>query len=295
MRTPILLLPAIVALLASCSTLQPTAEMRDGVYDLPKPAEVKTVATAEQPPVSNDDYYDSTAAQEFQQNYYDVAYNDPYYYNYDRFGFGVGLNYANYGGGYPGYGYGMNYSWGDPGYGWGSPWGYGSPYGSPWGYGWNAPYGYYDPWYGGMYPGYGYYGAGGCCYSCYSPWVVYGTPLAVAHRPTLGGAGSPGGTGGEGSQNRQAIYPSRDRNLVDLRPSMYDTDRMNGGRSTGLPASDPARNIGRPSTGTNPQRNGDRATNSWDRGSGGRSGGGGTPSFGGGGGGSSPVISPRPR
>jgi hypothetical protein len=296
---PLHLLPIGAAFLASCAQLHQTEGTQDGVYDRPEPAVLRAAPLAEAPPQGFDDYYDTATARSEEQSYYDVAYNDPYYYNYDRFGFSVGLSYANYGGwGYPAYGFGMGYTWGAPMYGWGSPWGYGGCCGS-WGYPWG-----YDPWYGGYYggigyPGYGYWGYGGGCYGCYQPLVVCGGSwLTVAPRPVLGGGGVPTGpTGGsEGTWDGQLFRPQGQRSLVNLRLSSLE--RGSGGRPVSVPTMTPEkiRPGGRPSAGTGTQRSGDRSSGSWDRGGGGNGRqGGGMPSFGSGGGGGSPVISPRPR
>ena len=156
-----------------------------------------------------EDYYDPSDNGNYdlgyanERSYQDITYNDPQYYNYDRFRFNVGV--STWG---PSYGMGMSYGW--PGYGdpWGNPYwnnsymsGYGA-WGSPWyGSGWNMggsmfwgqPYGGIPPYYGGYYPygGYDPYGMP-CCYGCGD---LYGTTGVYQHRPTLGGgSGSSGGT-----------------------------------------------------------------------------------------------------
>ena len=155
---PLHLLPIGAAILASCAQMHQTAETHDGVYDRPEPAAVRAAPVAETPVQGFDDYYDTATARTVEQSYYDVAYNDPYYYNYDRFGFNVGLSYANYGGwGYPSYGIGLGYNWGAPMYGWGYPGSYGYYGGCCGGWGYPGAWGY-DPWYGGYYGGMGYPG-----------------------------------------------------------------------------------------------------------------------------------------
>jgi hypothetical protein len=60
-------------------------------------------------PNNNEAYYDpaeSQRANSAYRDYYDMAYNDPYYYNYGRFGFGSGI--SSFG---PSYGMGLSYGW----------------------------------------------------------------------------------------------------------------------------------------------------------------------------------------
>lgn len=220
----------------ACTSLKPTAEVRDGVYDTPSAAPVTVSAKAEEETAQADDYYDPNAAGQYQRSYYDMAYNDPYYYNYGRFGFGYGMGWGS-----PW----QNASW-NTGYGWGSPyynnwndpwnnnwnnggWGY-SGWGNGWNNGWGSPYGYgwNDPWYsngygyGNCYGGSGYYGYGGYgngC-GCYQPIVVYGAPPVIAHRPSLGSGGNGGTGGGGGSEGTSAMQPLPARPLFSLRPPM---------------------------------------------------------------------------
>lgn len=218
MRTS-LLLPAIPLLLAGCASVERTSQMRDGVYDKPE-GEVRATASAmDQGTQETDDYYDPDQASEQARGYYDMAYNDPYYYNYGRFGWGIGLGYGSgtpCGGSYWGMNYGSTFGdpWGPYGYdGWGSPYGY--PYG---GYG-GCGTGWNDPWYGGYYGnpyynGYGYYGYGGPCYGCYQPVVVY-TNTIVGHRPGWGGGGNTGGTGGGGIPT---LSPTGPMSLISTTP-----------------------------------------------------------------------------
>ncbi len=204
---------AVVLLLSSCG-MQRTAQHSDDVYFVPSDEPITAVApsTTEAPPPAapNDDYYDANASQQYADpgGYYNMAYNDPYYYNYGRFGFGSGLALQS--------GWMMN-GWGNPvqwGYGTGvySGWyggisgfslGWGNGYGGGWG-GWNHPgWGYSpwynDPWYNGWgyngwgyggYGGYGYgnyYGPYGTCACCYTPVIVGGASgVVVAHRPSFG-------------------------------------------------------------------------------------------------------------
>ncbi|MBL7964451.1 MAG: hypothetical protein JNM31_11490 [Flavobacteriales bacterium] len=212
---------AVAALLASCSTMQPTAGTLDGVYQRPDPRGAPTG------PVTNEstgDYYDPNEAQAYttERGYYDVTYNDPHYYNYDRFRFNMGVSSWN---GNTGWGMGMGNTWGDPfwgsgmgwgmnsmwgspfggmgscwgnpgwgmgmgmgmGMGWGDPfWGMGMGWGNPWcGMGWGSPWGWGGP----------FQSPWGSCFSCYTP-VVVTTPMVVGHRPTVSSGGGTGGGGG---------------------------------------------------------------------------------------------------
>ena len=227
MRTTIVASVAVV-LLGACSSMQPTAQQYDGVYDKPEREPLAAVAPAEEraPVEKRDDYYDPGQAQ-VQRNYYDMAYNDPYYYNYGRFGFGspgwnsgwgMGMGYGNgwnqsyYGGGW-GTGWSNNY-WDDPysGNGWNNGFygGYGNPYG---GYG----NGYWGG--GGPYNGYGYYGYGGNCYGCYQPIVFCGNgqQTVITRRPTMSSGGNGTGTGGAGGNGSSRVSYSS-RSPVSLMP-----------------------------------------------------------------------------
>ena len=89
--------------------------MSDDVYDIPD-RQAMAAATAEkqqaratEPAGSTDAYYDPAQSQtgnSAYRDYYDMAYNDPYYYNYGRFGFGSGI--GSFG---PNYGMGLSYGW----------------------------------------------------------------------------------------------------------------------------------------------------------------------------------------
>lgn len=249
MRTSSLLLPALL-FLGACGSMQETVQVRDDVYDIPDRTAVASIGggEADAPPASSDDYYNEQDASEYQQgSYYDATYNDPAWYNRDRFGFGYSM--SPYGSSW-----GMSYSTGnyDPywnnswqsGYGaWGNPYGYYSPWNGgiydPWGYnsGWGSGYGcgynwgmstgyggYYGAPYGGYYgyPYGGYYGApyGGCCggygygygYGGYYPVDAYGNPMLIGHRPSLSDGGvSTTGTGGGGTR---AARPGRGISLL---------------------------------------------------------------------------------
>lgn len=217
-----LLLVAITA--SSCTTMRTASDVRDDVYYMPSeaPALATTAPAAPVEPertVIQDDYYDDGAAKQYGPvggNFYDAAYNDPYYYNTGRFGFGMGTGMMGWQTGWngPGWGMGMGYGWGggwsmgfgygtgwyDPfwGPGWGSPyWGWGRPWGwnRPWGWGgWGSPW--YDPWYGGYGYGGPYMGPYGGSY-CYNPVVVGGSSgVVVGHRPSTNGGGASGQGGG---------------------------------------------------------------------------------------------------
>jgi len=249
-------LPFVVSLVTSCGTMAPVSQVRDDVYFLP--SEAPLVASMEQvEPVpdrantSSDDYYDvnSPEASGANKSFYDVAYNDPHYYNYARFGFGAsvsgwqsGWNGAGWGMGMGmgwGYGAGMGPGWYDPYFhggmgmygGWGSPWGM-----NPCGY---DPYGYGGYGYGG------YYGPWGNCYSCYAPVIVGDgwTNTVVAPRPSMGsgGGGRSSGTvkrspvrntvglvpmpSGRSYDQRDQLSQSLDR--IGLRPATFQQDRSN--------------------------------------------------------------------
>ena len=214
----------LLALIATgCSQSQNTAYVRDDVYDRPDPRTVTAAVMAEEEakaPAQQSDYYNPEEAQRYAnpRGYYDMAYNDPYYYGYDRFGFG--MSYGNqWGNSMWGSGYGYGNVWNDPfyggygsyggyggcsgGYGWnngyGNGWnnGYGSSYYNGYGCGcgnnWNNPYNY------GGYNGYGYYGYGGGCYNCYQPIVTcggegWGGNTYFGHRPSFGGGTNAGST-----------------------------------------------------------------------------------------------------
>lgn len=260
LHTP--LVPMLLALmLASCASTQNTTAVRDDVYFMPsdepvaaarpKPApspedeaRMQPVQPGEQ---GTDDYYDPGVAQEQERrNYYDMAYNDPFFYNYGRFGFGTQLGW-NMGWNGPGWGMGMGWndpwrngagwgrprdgmwmawssSWGwhDPwfgnGMGWNDPWmnpgmGWGNSMFSPWGgMGmWNRPLGWNRPW--GMDPwGNGpYAGPFGGCWNCYSPIIIGGGSQPVV-RPRTGLGGGP--RNGSASQPRVVS-----RDPAGLRPS----------------------------------------------------------------------------
>ncbi|MBK9421077.1 MAG: hypothetical protein IPN44_08485 [Flavobacteriales bacterium] len=211
MKTFIPLLSSLL-LLSACGTLQETARVSDDVYDIPD-RQAMAAATAEkkqaratEPAGSTDAYYDPAQSQtgnSAYRDYYDMAYNDPYYYNYGRFGFGSGI--GSFG---PNYGMGLSYGWPTSfgsvslgyGVGYGSGYGYDPYWSNSWmsgyGYGYNPynsygyyPYGYYG--YGNYGSGYGGYGQGygpyqgpwGGCNGCYEP-VGYGN-TTYGHRSSI--------------------------------------------------------------------------------------------------------------
>ncbi|HRD51256.1 MAG TPA: hypothetical protein PKY96_01275 [Flavobacteriales bacterium] len=230
---PVLLFVAL--LLGSCSVTQPLAQHDDDVYFMPSQAKAAPVAEAPDPvrdqssaeAPSNDDYYDpeASAQSRSQRGYYDMAYNDPYYYNYGRFGFGSGMGWQN---GWNGPGWGMGFGWGNGGWGmnngwndpWNQPWGMNNAWGGfgGWNYGGYMGWGFggfnngwgmggYNGWgYGGYngwgwnnwdYYGYGsYWGPYGPCRTCYVPVIIGGgSSTYVGHRPSSSGsAGSGSGT-----------------------------------------------------------------------------------------------------
>jgi hypothetical protein len=311
---------AIAILAGSCASMREGTGVADDIYY--SPSDPQPVASAPAPkanvpaeepvqqPKSSEDYYDPKTAQDYSsRTYYDMAYNDPYYYNYGRFGFGSGMgmgmmgwqsgwNGPGWGGGM---GYGMGYGWGQPYSGWSMSmsYGYGNGFYDPWYGGWGNPY-YMNPYYRpiGMYDpymGYGYgnyYGPYGPCYTCYAPVVVGGSSgVLVGHRPSMGGRPADGGG------NEQLSQPRVLRDPVGLTPSSRGPEertmeRQNDRRIT-VPQQErpsrtwPSRNSGRERPA---ERDTDRSIGGGDLPS--RSGGS-TPSRSGGG--SSPVISPRPR
>jgi hypothetical protein len=171
MRTIISVIP-VALLFVACGSLRKTAAVRDDVYDIPDRQALAAAAHAteqQEAGKQQDDYYDPQGSRDAgtDRDYYDMTYNDPYYYNYGRFGFGMGLSYGwptSFGGMTIGYGTGYGY---DP-Y-WGNSWmsGYGYyPYGY-YGYG-NYGYGY-----GGYGMGYGYQGLWGSGYAPPGPIYVF--------------------------------------------------------------------------------------------------------------------------
>lgn len=222
-----------ILLLASCAGVQPVAQHADDVYYMPSQAPPPApISEATNAPVAQDksmdeDYYDATTSQQFGAggSYYDMAYNDPYYYNYGRFGFGSNMGWQN-GWNASGWGMGMNMGMGGMGMGMGMGWGYGTGvfsgwYGSApyWGYTRWPGFGYghgWDPWawyndpyyYNGYGHGYGsgygnYWGPWGNCASCYTPVVIGGASgSVVGHRPSLS---RPSG-GGSATYRPRAMY-----------------------------------------------------------------------------------------
>lgn len=204
---------ATAGFLASCSTLQPTASVSDDVYYLPSTAPVATTTpvkndAARNEPASADDYYDPGTSEAIgtTRSYYDLTYNDPYYYNMGRFGFNAAPMGWQTGWNGPGWGGGMNMGWGS---GWGSGWnlslGYGTGmysgwYRYGWGYdpwGWNSPWGWYSPygcspwgWNGWSYGHGHYHSPWGNCYGGYVPVIIGdGTSFrntVVQHRNSVG-------------------------------------------------------------------------------------------------------------
>lgn len=260
----------VASLLASCSMTQPVAQRDDDVYYMPSQARPKAVAAEQPEPAAvapaTDDYYDSGTSQELgtNQNYYDMAYNDPYYYNYGRFGFNsapmgwqTGWNGPGWGMGYgSGWGTGIGFGSGYFGSGWnmsvGYGWGYGTGVYSGWwrpnyslgfGYGWGSPWGngyspfawYNDPYYYG-YGGYGwgnYWGPFGRC-GYYYP-VSVGN-VVVAHRGGLTHVGANGTN--DLRQPRMAV-----RNPVSLQPAVSHRSVSDASRGT---LRQPARSTGQP-------------------------------------------------
>lgn len=254
MKNPAYLIPML--LVSACGSMQEVATVQDDVYDIPDRQALAAAALAEPPaeaPSAMDDYYnpsESRSARSADRDYYDMTYNDPYYYNYGRFGFGSGI--GSYG---RGYGMGLRYGWptsfGSMSIGYGAGYGYDPYWNNSWmsGYGYD-PYGYYG--YGNYGYGYGGYGSGygpyqgpwGGCYNCYEP-SGYGN-VVYSHRPSM----SAGSAGAAGSST--AIAPRMMRNPASLLPdaSPSRSPAVGTGRSIGTR---PALENSRP-TGTRPGR-----------------------------------------
>jgi hypothetical protein len=242
MRTLLATLPALL-LLASCGSLRETAAVRDDVYDIPDRRLVASVAPVATETAQEEEYYDPGQASQYASGTYaNRLYNDPFYYNYSRFGFG----YSNFGG-YNGMGMGMGMGW-NSGFGnntwynsptgwydpyWANSWqsGYGmyggNPYGgyyNPWNAGYD-PYGWGQPYYGGWSP-YGGYNPymGGFNPYCGGGYVIggwngTGSSVVVAHRPGMSGGSTFNGTSSaprasRGVPSLMAPAPRRDRNVL---------------------------------------------------------------------------------
>lgn len=259
--------------------MRDTVTVADDVYDIPdREAMRATAATTAPEQRATDDYYDpSEAAHAISASgaYYNMTYNDPYYYNYGRFGFGTDLR--SFG---PGFGMGMSYGWPTNfgiGYatGFGGGYGYNPYWGNPWmiggGYG---PYGYYPY---GYYHSYGpYQGLWGGCSGCYEP-SGYGQVIN-APRPSMSSSSMQTNT--PGSQRMM-------RNPASLLPNAAPSRNLgdNVGRSG---TSRPSRTLTpeRPTRTTTPTN---RPSRNWDSGIS-------TPSRSGGGNmGGGRISSPRPR
>lgn len=194
-------------LLASCS-MQQTAQRTDDVYftQADALAEAQATRSVAAPPAAaaptEEDYYDEGTSQQLNsRSYYDLAYNDPYYYNYGRFGFGSGLGFHT--GpmwdvwGRPtmwGFGTGVYGGWFRPGFnlsiGWGRPQ-------MAWAMAYDMdPWMMNSPWFNGSwgYGGWGYgnyFGPYGSCACCYTPIIVGGSANSVyGHRPSVGSGAS---------------------------------------------------------------------------------------------------------
>ncbi len=293
----------LILLFAACSSLRETASATDDVYDIPDRQAMAAKAAAERPVQSQDtteDYYDpaqSASANSRSEEYYNMTYNDPYYYNYGRFGFGTGI--GNYG---PSLGMGMGMSYGWPtsfgsmsigyGTGYGAGYGYNPYWGNSWmsGYGYSPygynPYGYYG--YGNYGAGYGGYGMGygpyqgpwGGCYGCYEPSGY--SPVVYSHRPSMssGSTTSTSPSAPRMMRNPASLMPDP----TPSRPAAYNSNRS--------PDIRPARNVTPVSPSrTNTREPALRPARNWDGGTS-------TPApsrSGGGNSGGGRISSPRPR
>ena len=290
------------AMLSSCAGTREGVVVRDDVYYSPG-QEALAVAAApplseatQQPAAGVDDYFSpegSAATTPGSSGYYDVTYNDPYYYNYDRFGFdptwnmnvGMGMGMGTWGG-MSGWSLGFSTGWGyaySPYMGWGYPYGpyMGMSMGMGWGMGWPySPWSWNAGW--GMGWGYGpYYGPWGSCMMCYCPTVIgAGSGAYYGPRPGVGGGTARPLKSAAGLTPRDPVGLARPvsarpvTNTQGQRPSSNGTlSRPLGGQPSGTRGSStqerPSRNTQvRPGTndrGTTPSRSG-----GFDRGGGSR-------------------------
>lgn len=255
---PILLL--VVAVMSSCGALEDTAYVPDDVYFgddngymlLADNGNERGDPSATERSGGSDSYYDPEEAKTVNQNYYDIAYRDPQYYNAGRFGWnhqvmmGMGMGMR------PGFGVGMGF--GRPGFGgyfntgsfWGgnnSFYGYdpfwnrgfmGNPYfggynpnwmyGGFHPYGWNGMGGFGDPFFPNWY-GPGYFGPGG---SFYCPSFVFAGGWGNSN-VYYGRRGSINGSSGSGSGaglNTSRIVRNDNTGLM-RRPSNTSNSRAN--------------------------------------------------------------------
>src|SRR5690554_1527297 len=143
-------------ILSSCASLNsPQTEFPDDVYGRAATAKPlpERVYIQNEDTITEDDYYDESYVDGYEDGYYANRLNRFYYYTpgmsyYDPF-FDPWVGYSPYGYGYGRFSFGIGF-----GYGWGNSWYnpyYSSFYGG-WGYPYNAwgPYSYYDRF------GYGY-------------------------------------------------------------------------------------------------------------------------------------------
>ncbi len=286
--------------------MRETTAVRDDVYDIPDRQALATAAASrdsEQPAAQQqqDDYYDPQQApnSDAGRDYYDMTYNDPYYYNYERFGFGSTI--GSFG---PSYGMGLNYGWptsfGSMSLGIGTGYGYNQYAGNSGmgGYGYNPydPYGYYG--YGNYGSGYGGYGMGYGGYGAYQgPWAgsyippgsgygntgdSYSSGVVYGHRPSI--------SAGAGNTNEATPSPRMYRGPVGLlqsdgqprQSSSMQNVRARDPRTITVPNANDRNNQSRPTEG--------RPTPNWGFGTGD------SPSRSGGNdGGGGRVNAPRPR
>ena len=247
MRTPNHFLPsfvrqsvgasAAVLFITACGTMQETVLVRDDVYDIPDRTLVASVEPIVEPEAQkgSDDYYNTDEAANYEQgSYYDRTYNDPDWYNRDRFGFGY--NSSPWGNSWNmsyGMGYGNN-TW------FNSPTGYYDPY---WSNSWQSGYGYYNPWNGGMYDPWGGNNGWGNGYGCGYGWGMnscngwgnnwgwvngwgYGNGYGYYQNPNYYGSGGWGG----GSDFSQTV-------IVRPRPSMSGGGAQGGANVSVVPRS----------------------------------------------------------
>jgi hypothetical protein len=242
-------------LLASCGSMQPVSQVRDDIYFMPSeaPMTASVTPTSPEPHELNaaEDYFDESTSEQLgtSRSYYDMAYNDPHYYNYGRFGFGSGMGMGGMGMGgmgMGGMGMGFMSGWNGPGWGMGMGYGWGTGMGNM---GWGSPYGWYDPWdpwnrwdpwnpfnrwnqwdrwnrpwgFGTTHYGMGnYWGPFGNCMTCYAPVVIGGSSNTYfGHRSSLG-SGSNSSTGG-GNGTYRPRMPLRDP--VSLDPQRREAAR----------------------------------------------------------------------
>lgn len=275
-KTSLYLLAALF--LASCGALKETAYAPDDVYYQEESGYVReVVASAPAERNSNntsddsDEYYNPQEARRAERRgFYDVAYRDPYFYNYGRFGFNsgawgmgmgnpIGAGYrpfygspyngafgtgSYWGGGSSFYGYDpfMNnnmYSsgpWMSPynNNGWGNSWAYGG-YSPNWMYPNNFYGNSFNPYMGYYDPFNGYYGNGGYCPNMFNPVVSssaynYGPRSSINNLSNTSAGGRPKSTLSNGGLMNDVASNISRERMRNQQNSRLDGARDNGER-----------------------------------------------------------------